>query len=46
MTGREQDSVSLVSQLEKGEDSWVRRSIAGDYTHTHTTHYVVAFIWQ
>lgn len=25
--------MSLVSQLEKGEDSWVRRNIAGDYTH-------------
>lgn len=34
LTGREQDSVSLVSQLEKGEDSWVRRNIAGDYKHT------------
>lgn len=33
-TGREHDSVSLVSQLEKGEDSWVRRRIAGDYRHT------------
>lgn len=34
MTGREQDSVSL--QLEKDEDSWARRSVAGDYTHTYT----------
>lgn len=38
LTGREQDSVSLVSQLEKGEHSWAFRITAGDYnTKTEKT---------